>query len=90
MMSPVIVSSLSLVVSLSCLLTGAGATLQEPEEVSLDGVYSFFTSELVIRKFYVLLIFQVLTYNIKSNINIIKTKFTFIAHIHECWVALNS
>ena len=89
MMSPVIMSSLSLVVSLSCLLTGAGATLQEPEEVSLDGVYNFFTSELVIRKFYVLLIFQVVTYNI-SNINIIKTKFTFIAHIHECWVALNS
>ena len=89
MMSPVIDSSLSLVVSLSCLLTGAGASLQEPEEVSLDGVYSFFTSELVIRKFYVLLIFQVVTYNI-SNINIIKTKFTFIAHIHECWVALNS
>ena len=89
MMSPVIVSLLSLVVSLSCLLTGAGASLQEPEEVSLDGVYNFFTSELVIRKFYVLLIFQVVTYNI-SNINIIKTKFTFIAHIHECWVALNS
>ena len=89
MMSPVIDSSLSLVLCLSCLLTGAGASLQEPEEVSLDGVYSFFTSELVIRKFYVLLIFQVVTYNI-SNINIIKTEFTFIAHIHECWVALNS
>ena len=59
MMSPVIASSLSLVVCLSCLFTEAGATLQEPEEVSLDGVYNFFTSELVIRKFYVLLIFQV-------------------------------
>ena len=59
MMSPVTDSSLSLVLFLSCHLTGAGASLQEPEEVSLDGVYSFFTNELVIRKFYVLLIFQV-------------------------------
>ena len=51
---------LSLALCLSCVLAGVGATLQpEPEEVSLSGVYGFFTNELVIRKFYVSLILQV-------------------------------
>ena len=50
----------SLALCLSCLLVTTGATLQpEPEEVSLSGVYGFFTNELVIRKFYVSLILQV-------------------------------
>ena len=50
----------SIAFCLSCLLTGTGATLQpELEEVSLSGVYGFFTNELVIRKFYVALILQV-------------------------------
>ena len=59
-MSPKIQILTSMSFCLSCLLTGTGATLQpEPEEVSLSGVYGFFTNELVIRKFYVGLIFQV-------------------------------
>ena len=50
----------SLALCLSCLLVTTGATLQpEPEEVSLSGLYGFFTNELVIRKFYVSLILQV-------------------------------
>jgi len=60
-MSPKIQSLTSIVFCLSCLLTGTGATLQpEPEEVSLSGVYGFFTNELVIRKFYVVLILQLI------------------------------
>jgi len=58
-MSPKIQILTSIAFCLSCLLTGTGATLQpEPEEVSLSGVYGFFTNELVIRKFYVVLILQ--------------------------------
>ena len=50
----------SLALCLTCLLVTTGATLQpEPEEVSLSGLYGFFTNELVIRKFYVSLILQV-------------------------------
>merc|ERR1711971_849798 len=60
-MSPKIQILPSMTFCLSCLLTGTGATLQpEPEEVSLSGVYGFFTNELVIRRFYVGLIFQLL------------------------------
>eukprot|EP00493_Phyllostaurus_siculus_P003132 UN03146 len=59
-MSPKIQILTSLALCLSSLLTGTGATLQpKPEEVSLSGVYEFFTNELVIRKFYVSLILQV-------------------------------
>ena len=61
-MSPKIQILTSMTFCLSCLLTGTCATLQpEPEEVSLSGVYGFFTNELVIRKFYVVLILQVVT-----------------------------
>jgi len=60
-MSPKIQILTSIAFCLSCLLTGTGATLQpEPEEVSLSGVYGFFTNELVIRKFYVVLILQLI------------------------------
>ena len=62
---------LSLALCLSCVLAGAGATLQpEPEEVSLSGVYGFFTNELVIRKFYVSLILQVVKTECDKKINI--------------------
>merc|ERR1711971_374767 len=60
-MSPKLQILPSMTFCLSCLLTGTGATLQpEPEEESLSGVYGFFTNELVIRRFYVGLIFQLI------------------------------